>query len=67
MIMPLVKSITQNYFSYLCCGFSKGLSPLEGFLEHPKHMLQLKGKKIFTVLSSKFLFTVNLVLVRTLE
>ena len=27
-----------------------------GFFEHPKHMLKLIGKKIFTILRSKTLF-----------
>ena len=28
----------------------------DGSFEHPKHMLKLMGKKIFTILRSKILF-----------
>ena len=34
----------------------KKTSQLDGSFEHPKHMLKLTGKKIFTVLGSKILF-----------
>ena len=34
----------------ICCGYSKEPSHRGGSFEHPKHMLRLKGKKIFTIL-----------------
>ena len=40
----------------ICCGYSKELSQWEGSFEHPKHMLKLMGKKIFTILLLKILF-----------
>ena len=33
-----------------CCGYSKEPSQWDGSFEHPKHMLKLMGKKIFTIL-----------------
>ena len=47
-VRPFVKSVYQKIFflflnQNICCG-------------HPKHMLKLMGKKIFTILLSKFLF-----------
>ena len=44
--------LTQN----ICCGYSKESSQWDGSFEHPKHMLKLMGKKIFTILCSKFLY-----------
>ena len=47
--MPLVKSflfLNQN----ICCGYSKEPSQCVGSFEHPKNMLKLLGKKIFTIL-----------------
>ena len=47
------------YFLFLnqniCCGYSKEPSHWDGSFEHPKHMLKLVGKKIFTILRSKLL------------
>ena len=40
----------------ICCGYSKEPSQGDGSFEHPKHMLKLMGKKIFTILRSKILF-----------
>ena len=40
----------------ICCGYSKEPSQWDGSFEHPKHMLKLMGKKIFTVLHWIFLF-----------
>ena len=37
----------------ICCGYSKELSQWDGSFEHPKHMLNLMGKKIFTTLRWK--------------
>ena len=34
----------------ICCGYSKEPSQRDGSFEHPKHMLKLMGKKIFTIL-----------------
>ena len=38
----------------ICCGYSKEPSQWDGSFEHPKHMLKCMGKKIFTILHSKF-------------
>ena len=40
----------------ICCGYSKEPSQRDGSFEHPKQMLKLMGKKIFTIIRSKFLF-----------
>ena len=40
----------------ICCGYSKEPSQGDGSFEHPKHMLKLMGKKIFTILRSKIVF-----------
>ena len=40
----------------ICCGYSKEPSQWDGSFEHPKHVLKLMGKKIFTILRWKFLF-----------
>ena len=40
----------------ICCGYSKEPSQWDGSFEHPKHMLIIMGKKIFTILRWKFLF-----------
>ena len=65
IIRPLVKSAYQKInflisqpklMLYICCGYSKELSQLDGSFEHPKHMLKLTGKKIFIILRSKILF-----------
>ena len=42
----------------ICCGYSKEPSQWDGSFEHPKHMLKLVGKKIFTILRWKFLFII---------
>ena len=39
----------------ICCGYSKELSHWNGSFEHPKHMIKLMGKKIFTSLRLNFL------------
>ena len=39
----------------ICCGYSKEPSQWEDSFEHPKHMVILLGKKIITILRSKFL------------
>ena len=36
----------------ICCGYSKEPSQCDGSFEHPKHMFQLIGKKIITILRS---------------
>ena len=38
--------LNQNIY----CGYSKELSQCDSSFEHPKHMLKLMGKKIFTTL-----------------
>ena len=38
----------------ICCGYSKEPSQKDGSFEHPKHMLQLIGKKIFTFYAENF-------------
>ena len=40
----------------ICCGYSKEPSQWDGSFEHPKHMLKLMGKKIFTIERWKILF-----------
>ena len=50
---------TKNLiFSFLnhniCFGYSKEPSQWDGSFEHPKHMLQLIGKRIFKILHSNF-------------
>ena len=60
MVRPLVKSAYQkNYFLFLnqniCCGYSKEPSQWDGSFEHPKHMLQLTGKKILKILRRFFI------------
>ena len=40
----------------ICCGYSKEPSQWDGSFERPKHMLKLRGKKIFTILRRKYLF-----------
>ena len=45
----------------ICCGCSKELSHGDGSCEHPKQMLKLMGKKIFTFLCSKCLFILTYV------
>ena len=40
----------------ICCGYSKEPSEGDGSFEHPKHMLEIMGKKRFTILCWKFLF-----------
>ena len=40
----------------ICCGYSKEPSQWDGSFEHPKHMLKLMGKKIYTILRWNFLF-----------
>ena len=56
----LVKRVcTQKIiFSFLnqniCCGYSKEQSQRDGSFKHPKHMLNLLGKQIFTILCSKY-------------
>ena len=52
---PLVKSVYQKIIflflnQYICCEYSKEPSQRDGSFEHPKHMLKLMGKKIFTIL-----------------
>ena len=40
----------------ICCGYSKEQSQWDGSFEHPNHMLNIMGKKIFTILRWNFLF-----------
>ena len=49
----------------LCCGYSKEPPQWDGSFDHPKHMLKLMGKKIFTLLSSKIFVYLNLWYSRT--
>ena len=44
----------------VCCGYSKEPSQWDGSFEHPKHMLELMGKKIFTILRWNFFVYLNL-------
>ena len=62
--MALVKSGQQKInFSFLsqniCCGYSKEPSQRDGSFEHPEHMFKRMGKKIFTILRSKFCYFVH--------
>ena len=41
---------------HICCGYSKEPSQWEGSFEHPKHMLKIIGKKIFTILHWNFVY-----------
>ena len=61
--MPLVQNrkiiflfLNQN----ICCGYSKEPSEPDGPFEHPKHMLKIMNKKIFTILRRKFFVYLNL-------
>ena len=40
----------------ICCGYSTEPSQWDSSFEHPKHMLKILGKKIFTILRWKYLF-----------
>ena len=40
----------------ICCGYSKESSQLDDSFEHPKHMIKLMGRKIFTSLRLKIVF-----------
>ena len=40
----------------ICCGYSKEPSQWDSSFEHPKHMLKIMGKKIFTISHRKYLF-----------
>ena len=42
--------LSQN----ICCEYSKEPSQWDGSYEHPKHMLKLRDKKIFSILRSYF-------------
>ena len=44
----------------ICCGYSKELSQPDDSSEHPKQTLKMMGKKIYTVLHSKFLVYLDL-------
>ena len=58
---PLVKSAYQKFNfliykpKYMLWVLKRTVS-MRGSFEHPKHMLQLMGKKIFTILLSKNVF-----------
>ena len=54
--MRKVKLIFLSLNRNICCGYSKEPSQRDGSFEHPKHMLKLMGKIIFTILRSKILF-----------
>ena len=61
LVRPLVKRAYDNekiIFLFLnqniCCGYSKEPSQWDGSFEHPKHMLKFMGKKISTILRTKF-------------
>ena len=51
--------VVKIFFLFLnqniCCGYSKEPSRWDGSFEHPKHMLKVMGKKIFTILRWSFL------------
>ena len=58
---PLVRVCNEKLiFLFLnqniCCRYSKEPSQWDGSFEHPKHMLKIMGKKIFTILRAKNLF-----------
>ena len=56
------RKITDLFFNeIICCGYSKEPSQWDGSFEHPKHMLKIMGKKIFTILRWQFLFIYNCV------
>ena len=61
-VRTLVMSLRNEnqFFLFLnrsiCCGYSKEPPQRDGSFEHPKHMLKLMGKKIFTILLSNILF-----------
>ena len=41
----------------ICCGYSKESSQSGGSFKHPKHILKVMGKKIFTILCWNFLLS----------
>ena len=41
----------------ICCGYSKEPSKWDGYFDHQQHMFKLIGKKIKTILLSKFCLT----------
>ena len=47
----------------ICCGYSKEPSEWDGSFEHPKLMLNIIDKQIFTILRWKFFVYVNLWLI----
>ena len=56
-VRTLVECITNyNYFSYFSTKTYVVGTQKNCLNEHPKHMLKLMGKKIFTILRSKILF-----------
>ena len=58
LLCLLSRPLTENNFlllnQNLCCGYSKEPSQWDGSFEHPKHMLKIMGKKIFTYLPWNF-------------
>ena len=61
---PVKKVLWKLFFLFLdqniCCGYSKEPSHWDGSFEHPKHMFKLMGKRIITIICSKyFLISTN--------
>ena len=51
------KKIISLYLNQnVCCEYSKQPSRWDGSFEHPKHMLKMMGKKIFTIVRGNFAY-----------
>ena len=58
--MRTKKLIFLFFNQNICCWYSKEPSQCDSSFEHPKHMLKLMDKKIFTIFRSKILWFLNL-------
>ena len=45
----MLKLMDKKIFMILCCWYSEELSQRDGSFEHPKHLLKLMDKTIFTI------------------
>ena len=67
---PLVKRAYQKKKKILflnqniCCEYSKEPSQWDDSFEHPKNMLKLMGKRIFTIICSKLLLSKSMLLLQ---
>ena len=55
---PSVCAQQKIFFLFLnpkiCCGYSKEPSQRDGSFEHPKHLVEMMGKKIITIYPENF-------------